>query len=81
MPTNVTYRPSGFLQAYKDNYKDPSPPEGRRENFGVSQTLNIGGMGVGGGQEPYEQGLTLFIKFQLVTPYVRTFGQALIKGK
>ena len=22
-----------------------------------------------GGQEPYEQGLTLFIKFQLVTPY------------
>ena len=31
------------------------------------QKKNYGGVGVG--QEPYEQGLTLFIEFQLVHPY------------
>ena len=51
--------------------KTPRRPKGGEKNWGISdpQYMEVGVEGGGGGQELYEQGLTLFIEFQLVHPY------------
>ncbi len=63
------------LVASYTGIKTPRRPKGGEKKIGgISDPQYRGGGveggGVGVGQEPYEQGLTLFIEFQLVHPYV-----------